>query len=136
MNSLSNDGNSNWLGFSLSPQMNNMEGSHGHDLQQQHNTQPCSSVSSASVPLSFSQAAPSHINYSNTTGSCYYGGESENAAFLSSLSVMPLKSDGSLCIMEAFNNRSHPQGFFFLGLKVQHLFTNVFFWLFGYGIFL
>lgn len=110
MNSLSNDGNSNnttsshWLGFSLSPQM---EGSHGHDL---HHTQPCSntSVSSASVPLSFSQTAPSHINY-NAAGS-YYGGESENAAFYSSLSVMPLKSDGSLCIMEAFN-RSHPQGF-------------------------
>nr|GMC97103.1 AP2-like ethylene-responsive transcription factor ANT isoform X1 [Ipomoea batatas] len=120
MNSLSNDGNSNWLGFSLSPQMNNMEGSHGHELQQ-HNTQPCSSVSSASVPLSFSQAAPSHINYSNTTGSCYYGGESENAAFLSSLSVMPLKSDGSLCIMEAFNNRSHPQG---LAPKLEDFFGD------------
>ncbi|XP_019182889.1 PREDICTED: AP2-like ethylene-responsive transcription factor ANT isoform X2 [Ipomoea nil] len=116
MNSLSNDGNSNWLGFSLSPQMNNMEGSHGHG----HGS---SSVSSASVPLSFSQAAPSHINYNNTTGgSCYYGGDqTENAAFLSSLSVMPLKSDGSLCIMEAFNNRSHPQG---LAPKLEDFFGD------------
>ncbi|XP_019195586.1 PREDICTED: AP2-like ethylene-responsive transcription factor ANT isoform X2 [Ipomoea nil] len=48
------------------------------------------------------------INYPNANA-IYYGLEGENAGLLSSFSVMPLKSDGSLCIMESFN-RSHPQG--------------------------
>ncbi|XP_073294017.1 AP2-like ethylene-responsive transcription factor ANT isoform X3 [Primulina huaijiensis] len=38
----------------------------------------------------------------------YYGVGGENAGFYSPLTVMPLKSDGSLCLMEAIN-RSQPQ---------------------------
>ncbi|XP_075482806.1 AP2-like ethylene-responsive transcription factor ANT [Primulina tabacum] len=38
----------------------------------------------------------------------FYGVEGENTGFYSPLTVMPLKSDGSLCLMEAIN-RSQPQ---------------------------
>ncbi|RAL50760.1 hypothetical protein DM860_015907 [Cuscuta australis] len=96
MNSLSNDGNNNnnWLGFTLSPQME------GHG------------PSNAPVS-SFPHTPPSHMNYPIVP---YYVGQGQTttptrptaAAFFSSLSVMPLKSDGSLCLMEALN-RSQPQ---------------------------
>ncbi|PIA44278.1 hypothetical protein AQUCO_01700110v1 [Aquilegia coerulea] len=93
----SNNNNNNWLGFSLSPQMN-MEGT-SSDPQQ---TQASSASVSTAIPASFFQSS-SHINNS---GICYDG---ENGGFYSHLSVMPLKSDGSLCIMEAFN-RSQSEG--------------------------
>lgn len=92
-----NNGGNNWLGFSLSPHMH-ME----------------SAVTSATVPTSYvmsSSPTPHH-------GLCSYGGESisinggcfqYSAADPAPPSMMPLKSDGSLCIMEAFS-RSHPQG--------------------------
>ncbi|KAI3462664.1 hypothetical protein Pfo_019327 [Paulownia fortunei] len=85
--------NNNWLGFSLSA--SSMEGSADH-----HQTQPCSNDVSNAVPLSFS----SGFIYPGI----YYGVEGENAGFSSPLSMMPLKSDGSLCLMEAIN-RSQPQ---------------------------
>lgn len=111
MKSLSNDGtgsnNGNWLGFSLS--------SHSNP----------SSVSSSLAPSSFSHAAAATINYPSAI---YYGLEGENAGLLSSLSVMPLKSDGSLCIMESFN-RSHPQGFY-PNLELFLLYFFLSFWLF------
>ncbi|XP_031117098.1 AP2-like ethylene-responsive transcription factor AIL1 [Ipomoea triloba] len=103
MKSLSNDGsgsnnNGNWLGFSLSSHSNNP-----------------SSVSSSSLAHS--------INYSNANA-IYYGLEGENAAgLLSSLSVMPLKSDGSLCIMESFS-RSHPQGLVIPTPKLEDFFGD------------
>ncbi|XP_019457550.1 PREDICTED: AP2-like ethylene-responsive transcription factor ANT [Lupinus angustifolius] len=90
------DGNNdNWLGFSLSPYMK-MEPPHHHhnhhehdDGQVQdhnlyyHHSQQGSAVSNSTVPTSF-----------------YW----ENSAFHSlPLSMMPLKSDGSLCIIEALN---------------------------------
>ncbi|KAI3451895.1 hypothetical protein Pfo_008560 [Paulownia fortunei] len=98
MKSMSNESNSNqnnnWLGFSLSAP--SMEGSADH-----HQTQPCSNAVSNAVPISFS----SSFNYPGI----YYGVEGDNAGFYSNLTVMPLKSDGSLCLMEAIN-RSQPQG--------------------------
>ncbi|KAL0461870.1 UNVERIFIED_CONTAM: AP2-like ethylene-responsive transcription factor ANT [Sesamum latifolium] len=69
----------NWLGFSLSAD--------------HHQTQRLSS----DVPLSFSSSF-------NCPG-IYYGVDGENAG----LNMMPLKSDGSLCLMGAINT-SHPQG--------------------------
>lgn len=36
---------------------------------------------------------------------------SENGDFLSPLSIMPLKSDGSLCIMDAHSRSHHSQGY-------------------------
>ncbi|CAI9111232.1 OLC1v1011406C1 [Oldenlandia corymbosa var. corymbosa] len=114
MKSLSNDNNNNncsqnWLGFSLSPQMNNMEEgtTDHHHPQPLHCTTHNNAVSSSSVQLSFSHPSP-HFNYSGI----YCGMEGDNhaeAGFYPSLTVMPLKSDGSLCIMEAMN-RSQPQG--------------------------
>ncbi|CAK9184123.1 unnamed protein product [Ilex paraguariensis] len=103
MKPLSNDNtssssNNNWLGFSLSPYMNNMEGpSDPHQAQ-------ASSSQSSGVPPSFLHP-PYHFNYSGT----YYGVNGENGGYYSPLSMMPLKSDGSLCIMEDIN-RSQPQG--------------------------
>lgn len=88
---MSNDSNNqdntnNWLGFSLSaPAMD--------------------------APPSASNA----VNYSspfNYPGTYYVEGDNAvtNPGFYSHLTVMPLKSDGSLCLMEAIN-RSQPQGF-------------------------
>ncbi|XP_058227113.1 AP2-like ethylene-responsive transcription factor ANT isoform X1 [Rhododendron vialii] len=96
MKSMGNDTNTNsnninnsnnWLGFSLSPQ-----------------THPSSSSVTNSLPTSFFHSS-AQFNYSGVP----YGVESENGGFYSPLTVMPLKSDGSLCIMEALT-RSHPQG--------------------------
>ncbi|KAK9285333.1 hypothetical protein L1049_024524 [Liquidambar formosana] len=101
-NNSSNNSNNNWLGFSLSPQMN-MEVP--PDPHQHHQTQP-PSAAVVSTPLSTSfYNPPSHLSYS---GICY-GVEGENGTLYSPLSMMPLKSDGSLCIMEALS-RSQPQG--------------------------
>lgn len=85
--------NSNWLGFSLSPHMK-MEVTNSSETQHQHQF-------AQSFYLS---ASPPPMNVSTTSALCY-----ENNPFHSSLSVMPLKSDGSLCIMEALS-RSHADG--------------------------
>ncbi|TKY74949.1 AP2 ethylene-responsive transcription factor ANT [Spatholobus suberectus] len=83
------DGNNhNWLGFSLSPHMK-MEVT-------------SAAVSNTTVPTTF-YMSPSHMSNS---GMCY--GVGENGNFHSPLTVMPLKSDGSLCILEALN-RSQTQ---------------------------
>ncbi|XP_068654999.1 AP2-like ethylene-responsive transcription factor CRL5 [Aristolochia californica] len=96
MKPMNNNSNNNWLGFSLSPQMN-MEVSadphrhhHHHHHHHHHQQQP---QTSSPVPTSFFLAP--HINGSSI---CY---EAENTGLYSQFSVMPLKSDGSLCIMEA-----------------------------------
>ncbi|XAR62001.1 hypothetical protein NMG60_11016570 [Bertholletia excelsa] len=91
-NGSNSSNNNNWLGFSLSPHMK-MEvalDSHHHPHHHyNHQSQP--------PPTSFylPQNAPQI---------CY-----ENGGFHTPLSVMPLKSDGSLCIMEALT-RSQPDG--------------------------
>ncbi|KAA8531535.1 hypothetical protein F0562_006244 [Nyssa sinensis] len=103
MKSIGNDNNNNsnnWLGFSLSPHMNNMEVP--SDPHQAH--PPSDAPVSSAVPTSFFHS-PSQFNYSGI----YYGVEGENGGFYSPLTVMPLKSDGSLCIMEALS-RSQAQG--------------------------
>ncbi|CAI8599376.1 unnamed protein product [Vicia faba] len=88
-----NNNNNNWLGFSLSPHH------HYHHYQQ---TQTSSVSNTVSVPTAF-YLSPSHFTNSPI---CY--GVPDNPNFHSSLSVMPLKSDGSLCIMEALG-RSQSQ---------------------------
>ncbi|XP_061351495.1 AP2-like ethylene-responsive transcription factor ANT [Gastrolobium bilobum] len=96
------ENNHNWLGFSLSPHMK-MDVTSG-PLHHHHNYyhQPHPSTASNSVPTSF-YLSPSHLN---TSEICY--GVGENSTFHSSLAMMPLKSDGSLCIMEALS-RSQTQ---------------------------
>jgi len=84
--SSTDDGNNhNWLGFSLSPHMK-ME-----------------VTSAATVPTTFYMSSP-HIS---SSGICY--GVGANGNFHSPLTVMPIKSDGSLCILEALN-RSQSEG--------------------------
>lgn len=111
MKSMNNDdsnNNTNWLGFSLSPNMKmevppDPRHHHHHHHHQTHTSSSSSSTSAAvshSVPTDFFHSSPYGI---------YYGVEGENGGFYSPLSVMPLKSDGSLCIMEALS-RSQPQG--------------------------
>ncbi|GJR39487.1 AP2-like ethylene-responsive transcription factor ANT [Tanacetum coccineum] len=66
---------------------------------------PPQSSSSSSNPTAYFNL-PSHFNYSNI-----YGVEGENDAngIYSAFPIMPLKSDGSLCLMEAIT-RSQSQG--------------------------
>ncbi|KAI7741993.1 hypothetical protein M8C21_025749 [Ambrosia artemisiifolia] len=91
--------NNNWLGFSLSPHINTnpttstMEGS------------PLPPSSSSSNPTSYFQL-PSHFNYTNMYG--VEGHENSNGIY-TAFPIMPLKSDGSLCLMEAIT-RSQSQG--------------------------
>ncbi|KAK4346693.1 hypothetical protein RND71_033032 [Anisodus tanguticus] len=114
MKSLSNDDNSNnhWLGFSLSPHINNLEGPDHH-----HSTQPGSSDVHSSVPIRF---PPTHLNYPGM----YYDTEGVNAGLFSSFSAMPLKSDGSLCIMKGFNRSQQPQGIVSSTPKLEDFFGD------------
>jgi AP2-like factor (ANT lineage) len=117
-----NNNNNNWLGFSLSPhiklggglELSSSSSSHLHN-HYQHPSSP--STVSNTLPTSF-YFSPSHSHFNNSA-ICY--GVPENANFHSPLTVMPLKSDGSLCIMEALGrSQSQSQGwlfsFFFLVL--------------------
>ena len=112
------DGNNhNWLGFSLSPHMK-MEATstappshhHHHHHHHYHHQQQAAQASAApaavsnTVPTTF-YMSPSHMSNSEI---CY--GVGENGAFHSPLTVMPLKSDGSLCIMEALSRSQQTQG--------------------------
>lgn len=110
VNDNNNGSNNNWLGFSLSPHMKMEVASdpQHHHHQYHHEPQAPSAVSSA-VPTGF-YLSSSHFN---SSGICY--GVGENVGFHSPLSVMPLKSDGSLCIMEALN-RSRPEGLLLVSL--------------------
>jgi AP2-like factor (ANT lineage) len=114
-----NNNNNNWLGFSLSPhniKLGGLELSssssshlHNHYQQQTHPSSP-STVSNNTLPTSF-YFSPSHSHFTNSA-ICY--GVPENANFHSPLTVMPLKSDGSLCIMEALGrSQSQSQGWFY-----------------------
>ncbi|XVF59220.1 hypothetical protein PTKIN_Ptkin07bG0257800 [Pterospermum kingtungense] len=113
MKSMSNDDNNNsttnWLGFSLSPHMK-MEVNNNQDQTQSASAAAAvggggggggGDVTTA-VSSSFFQS-PSNLNYG-----LYYGVEGENGGLYSHFPVMPLKSDGSLCLMEALG-RSQPQ---------------------------
>ncbi|KAE8695792.1 AP2-like ethylene-responsive transcription factor AIL1 [Hibiscus syriacus] len=104
MNDGSNNGsNNNWLGFSLSPHMKMevpTDPQHRHHYYHQYSQ--ASPAAANVVPTSFYLSS-----YLNGPGICYGVGESEG--FHAPLSVMPLKSDGSLCIMEALS-RSQSKG--------------------------
>ncbi|XP_039049828.1 AP2-like ethylene-responsive transcription factor ANT [Hibiscus syriacus] len=110
LNDNNNGSNNNWLGFSLSPHMNmevatdprHRSHQYPHHSQASAADAAVSSVSNA-VPTSFYLS--SHLNGS---GICY--GVGDSGGFHAALSVMPLKSDGSLCIMEALCNRSQSEG--------------------------
>ncbi|KAJ8541218.1 hypothetical protein K7X08_002034 [Anisodus acutangulus] len=92
-NNHSTAANSNSLGFSLSAHMK-MEVTNSSEPQHHQYNHQTQSFYLSSSPM----------DVSTTSALCY--GVGENSPFHSSLSVMPLKSDGSLCIMEALS-RSH-----------------------------
>ncbi|KDP32113.1 hypothetical protein JCGZ_12574 [Jatropha curcas] len=93
-----NNSNTHWLGFSLSPLQMKME------IPSTSAASVCASASSISVPT----AIPASFFQSNINYGSYCAVEGENGGLYSSLPVMPLKSDGSLCIMEALT-RSQTQ---------------------------
>ncbi|XP_030455203.1 AP2-like ethylene-responsive transcription factor CRL5 isoform X3 [Syzygium oleosum] len=103
----------NWLGFSLSPHHLKMEVApqaehHQNHHQHHHYHHQPQQGEPGSYFLSPPPPPPPHFSSSSL---CYGGGvgDGNNGGFLHSpLSVMPLKSDGSLCIMEALT-RSRPQ---------------------------
>ncbi|KAJ7958293.1 AP2-like ethylene-responsive transcription factor ANT [Quillaja saponaria] len=102
MNDNNDANNHNWLGFSLSPHMKLEAPSVTHH-QYHHQAQASASAVSSSVPTAFYLSG----SHQNSSAICY--GVGENFVFHSPLAVMPLKSDGSLCIMEALS-RSQPEG--------------------------
>ncbi|WOH02748.1 hypothetical protein DCAR_0522137 [Daucus carota subsp. sativus] len=87
-NGNNNTSSPNWLGFSLSPHMKMKETEHNHH----HFTTSLSST----VSTSFYGSSPSTY--------------AQNGAFHSHLPVMPLKSDGSLCIIPPFSTSQSLQG--------------------------
>ena len=115
-----NDGNNhNWLGFSLSPHMKmDVTSSTGAPQHHHHHYyhHPQASAAAAcnnnTVPTNF-YMSPSNLN---TSGICY--GVGGNSTFHTPLAMMPLKSDGSLCIMEALT-RSQTQGKVFLSSSMH-----------------
>ncbi|KAJ4846312.1 hypothetical protein Tsubulata_007456 [Turnera subulata] len=106
MKSMSNDdtnNNTNWLGFSLSSHLKMEVPSATSHHRHQHQPQSDPADVPTAIPTSFFNSPP-HLNCG-----IYYGVEGENGGLFSPLPVMPLKSDGSLCIMEAALSRSQPQ---------------------------
>ncbi|OAY35637.1 AP2-like ethylene-responsive transcription factor ANT isoform X2 [Manihot esculenta] len=98
MKSMNNDDHSNnnthWLGFSLSPHMQmEVPSASNHHYQAQSATSSVPTAISASL---FHSQSHSHLSYGNL-----FDVEGENGGCYSTLPVMPLKSDGSLCLMEA-----------------------------------
>lgn len=111
---MDDESNNNWLGFSLSAPSMDVSADHHHTQPQ-----PCSNAGSTPVPINFS----SGFNYPGI----YYGVDGDNHGFYSHLTVMPLKSDGSLCLMEAIN-RSQPQGsslFFLFCMCLVNVYFNL-----------
>ncbi|XP_050365469.1 AP2-like ethylene-responsive transcription factor AIL1 [Argentina anserina] len=103
MKSMSNDNtnsSNNWLDFSLSPNMK-MDVTPPSSDPHHHISQS----SSPSIPNAFFNSPP-HFNYG-----IYYGvDQGDQTGLYNALPMMPIKSDGSLCITEALNRSHHPQG--------------------------
>lgn len=91
----SNAAASGWLGFSLSPHMDE----HNHVQQQQ-------------------QQQHQGLFYPSSVAAAYsLGGDVATGGYYSQLASMPLKSDGSLCIMEALRrtDQQDHHGTYFTG---------------------
>ncbi|KAJ0233473.1 AP2-like ethylene-responsive transcription factor ANT [Hirschfeldia incana] len=107
----------NLLGFSLSSNMLKMGGSEGELLY----SSTSSSVATSSVPPQLVVG-----DNSSSYGVCY-GSNSAAGDSYSQMSVMPLRSDGSLCLMEALNRSSHSNHHHFTQVsspKMEDFFGN------------
>jgi len=100
-NCINNNNNNNinrFLGFSLSPELNS-----NNNMDQQVSSHQTCPLTSSTPNSSFFTSPQFHLQNSNTQ-SYYYGGsqlDTSHHGLLSShlpISLMPLKSDGSLCI--------------------------------------
>lgn len=144
-NSSGNSSCSNWLGFSLSPYMK-MEGCNSsvdeeevvhhdyhHHYTHHHQVQPQQQQQQSTVGMFVSHPLPQQQQQQqlNSGPICFENGDGggENGGYFHTpLTVMPLKSDGSLCLMEAFNRSHPPEG--------SHLFYTFTFILFILCLFL
>lgn len=104
--SASNNGGTNnaWLGFSLSPHSmaSAMEDHHHHHVQQQQQQHGFFFPSVTTAATAYGIGAGDAVAAA-TSGAPYYAPQ---------LASMPLKSDGSLCIMEALRrtDQDHHHG--------------------------
>lgn len=133
-----NNGSSNgnkWLGFSLSPFMK-MEATttsspashqrHYHQQHHHHDEYHHQQQFLSPHPLYQEQQQQQHQLNSSSSVCFDNGGENNLGFFHSPLTVMPLKSDGSLCIMEAFS-RSQPEApklENFLGISLDSIYRQ------------
>ncbi|GMH14867.1 hypothetical protein Nepgr_016708 [Nepenthes gracilis] len=111
-NCSSNNNNSDWLGFSLSPSSMIMEeASPAPHNRNQTQTLSNADASSSSLPTPTFFHTSSSLNYYSTssTGLCYALGGENGSIFSTTLPVMPLKSDGSLCVMEGILPNATPK---------------------------
>ncbi|VAI08056.1 unnamed protein product [Triticum turgidum subsp. durum] len=114
-------GGGNWLGFSLSPHMAmevpSSEPDHAQAQPASASAMSASPTNAATCNLLFSQpaqmAAPPPGYY--YVGGAYGDGTSTAGVYYSHHSVMPITSDGSLCIMEGMMPSSSPKLEDFLG---------------------
>ncbi|CAN8328399.1 unnamed protein product [Cochlearia groenlandica] len=97
-----NNNTTNLLGFSLTSNMLTMGGSGGEGLYSSSSSIATSSSSSVMPPTTHN-----NNNNNNYGVNCYGSNSSSGHELYSQMSVMPLRSDGSLCLMEALNRSSH-----------------------------
>ncbi|XP_021718737.1 AP2-like ethylene-responsive transcription factor ANT isoform X2 [Chenopodium quinoa] len=125
----SNSSSNNWLGFSLSPLMkmeasNNSSSAHeqvghhhdylDHYTRHHQHSQSQQQQQQSPVPVGMFLSPPPLLPQQPLSSGpiCFDhggGGDSSSDYFHTPLTVMPLKSDGSLCIMEAFTRSQPPQ---------------------------
>lgn len=105
-NSSMNNDNGWFLGFSLSPQFNNSNNNNSsNNMDQQVSSHQTCTFTSSTPNSGFFHSPQFHLQ-NNTAQNYYYGGSQLDAThhgLLSShlpFSLMPLKSDGSLCIAQ------------------------------------
>ncbi|GKU98777.1 hypothetical protein SLEP1_g11728 [Rubroshorea leprosula] len=113
------DQNNNWLGFSLSPSMK-------MEVPQPQTQSPSVSATAGAGGVSVPTALPSNFFQSppQLNYGLFYGVEgSENSAVYPHFPLMPLKSDGSLCIIEALS-RSEPTAMVTTTPKLEDFFAG------------
>lgn len=122
----------NWLGFSLSPYMK-MDSANSSAQQQLHHHHHHHDYSNQQQQYSFLSppALEEQQQQLNNPSVCFDNGGrgvGENGGyFISPLTVMPLKSDGSLCIMDDFSRSQPPEGpklENFLGISLDSIYRQ------------
>uniref|UniRef100_J3LLN6 AP2/ERF domain-containing protein n=1 Tax=Oryza brachyantha TaxID=4533 RepID=J3LLN6_ORYBR len=119
-------GGSNWLGFSLSPHMpmkvpssSGPATAHHHPPPDAADAMSSSPPNSATTTCNFLFSPPAQMVAASPgyyyVGGAYGDGTSTAGVYYSHLPVMPIKSDGSLCIVEGMMPSASPKLEDFLG---------------------